>query len=653
MLVKHVLRQLFVHNSQFQVCHCLFALVASVAASSTSYAQEVGAETVLGYRPTHAADVEIETPTGDDIKNCELKVEQEGKGSGWALYGPQGQLLRRFMDSDGDGKVDQFRYYQYGLEVYRDLDTNGDNKVDQSRWFNTQGTRWGVDSDQDGTIDSWRIISAEETSREAIAALVNRNPQRLQAVFINEADVKSLGLSSAIANKFLTNGRDLGRQLQEVLSGSQLITPQAKWVRFDSSMLMPNLIPADSGKAKSDLVVYENVMAIVASGGDNGFVQIGEMVRVGEAWKLTQFPRPMEGNKFELGEGGLLLQPNIAGMSPGTTEGLSPEMKTLLDRLRELDANSPTAQSSREEMIRFNVERARMLQQIGELTEAPEDKLLWFRQRLELIAAATQMDTFPNGLVELQRIVKSLRDSKADRELMAFAVFQEMLVRYNINLQTAKPEDRADVQSSWLKSLEAYVTEFPEAPESADALLQLAITNEFNGDLKEARVWYTKLVNDYAQSGAAKRGAGALKRMSLKGQPIAFRGPTLGNGRTLDLAAYRGKVTLVIFWATWCKPCTEDLPQIQELYRTYQRDGFEVVGVNVDSPGADIDGYIRDYKVTWPHIHEEGGLESRPALEYGIISLPTMFLVDKSGKVISNGSSVEELKKLVPQLVRQ
>lgn len=630
--------------------NCLIILTACLTVPAV--AQEVGPETVLAYTPTHK-DVEVETPTGDDIKKCELKVEQEGKGSGWALYGPQGQLLRRFMDTDGDGKVDQFKYFQYGLEVYRDLDTNADNKVDQSRWFNTQGTRWGVDSDQDGTIDAWKRISAEEASREAINALITRDVKRLQAVFLSDADIAALGLAKPIATKFQESGRNLAAQMQTVAGSSSVVTPKSKWVRFDSSMLMPNLIPADSGKANQDLLVYENVMAIVSTGGESGFVQIGEMIRVNDSWKITQFPKPMEGAQFELGEGGLLLQPTVAGMTPGATQGITPEMRELLEQLRELDAKSPGADANREEILRFNVLRARLLAQVANLSESPEDKVLWIRQRLEMIAAATQMGTYPNGLEELQTSIKQLRAADGDGELLAFAVFQEMLVRYNLNLQTAKPEDRADVQSSWLKSLESFVKEFPRAPESADALLQLAITNEFNGDLKEARVWYTKLVNDYASSDAAKRGRGALNRLSLEGKPISLGGETLGGGRPLNLASYRGKVTAVLFWATWCKPCTEDLPQIQELYQTYQRNGFEVVGVNLDSPGADITGYIKNYRVSWPQIYEEGGLESRPALEFGIISLPTMFLIDKSGKVVSSGASVEDLKKLVPQLVKQ
>lgn len=629
----------------------LFALLLCI--SPGLFAQEVGPQAILGYQPTHVDDVQIETPQGPEVQQCKVNVEQEGKRSGYALIGPQGQLLRRFMDTDGDSKVDEFRYYQYGLEVYRDLDTNGDNKVDQSRWMNTQGTRWGVDVDQDGGIDSWRMISAEEASREAVTALVTRDVKRMSAIFISEEDVKSLGIESTIAARYRRNREELETQMKAYLGTSKVINPQSKWVRFDSSMLMPNLIPGDSGKAGQDLLVYENVMAIVASQGENGFVQVGEMIRVGASWKITQVPKPIEGNQFDLGEGGLLLQPTIAGMPVGTTEGLSPEMKNALDQLRDLDAKSPNADSSRDEIFRFNVSRARLLEQIAQLAESPDDKALWVRQRLEMIAAATQMDTYPNGLEELQRIVVTLRKEKGSPELLAFAVFQEMLVRYNLSLQTAKPEDRADVQASWLESLKSFVEEFPNAPESADALLQLAITNEFNGDVKEARVSYTQLVNDYPKTDAAQRGQGALRRLGLEGQPLVLAGKTLNGGRPLNLSSYRGKVTAVIFWATWCQPCTEDLPQIQELYRTYQRDGFEVVGVNLDSPGADISGYLKSYQVPWPHIHEEGGLESRPALDYGIISLPTMFLVDRSGKVVDNSTSVEELKKGVPELLKK
>ena len=101
-------------------------------------------EQILKYRPVQAG-VEIENPKPEEVAGCKVEVERSGKGSGWIVNGPSGQILRRFVDTDGDNVVDQWRYYQHGLEVYRDIDTNGNNDVDQSRWMNVGGTRWGVD----------------------------------------------------------------------------------------------------------------------------------------------------------------------------------------------------------------------------------------------------------------------------------------------------------------------------------------------------------------------------------------------------------------------------------------------------------------------------------------------------------------------------
>lgn len=611
---------------------------------------QVKIENVLAYKPIQA-DVEIDTPTAEEIPNCKLEVERTDGGSGWVLYNPQGQILRRFMDTNGDRSVDEFRYYKHGLEVYRDLDTNGNNEVDQFRWLTTAGTRWGIDQNEDRKIDTWKVISAEEATREAILALVTRDEARIVAVLLNENDIKQLGLQGDAANKLKARLKESSAKFRTAATQSKTIQPQTKWLRFDCSMLMPSLIPADPNKAKADLHVYENVMAIVETGGETGFVQIGEMVRVGDVWKLTQIPQPLEGQNFELAEGGILLQPAIPGTA-GMTEGLSPRLKQLIDQLGELDSKAPNAQSTSEDIIKYNVARAGILARLADEVPSEDEKNNWIRTRLEGIAAATQMKTFPNGLEELQKAEQSLRTGQGDAKLIAFAAFQRLLAQYNLELEKAAPADRSKVQETWLKSLEAFVTEFPQAEESGDAMLQLAVTYEFNGSLPEATAWYTKLVKAYPQSASAKRGEGALRRIELKGKPLALAGNALTGGK-IDLAAYKGKVTLVIFWATWCTPCTEDLPQIQQLYQTYQKDGFEVIGVNLDGPGAPIQQYIQNYKVVWPHLHEEGALESRPAVEFGVISLPTMFLVDKAGVVVSSSATVDELKKTLPELLKK
>ncbi|HBL44382.1 MAG TPA: thioredoxin, partial [Planctomycetaceae bacterium] len=163
--------------------------------------------------------------------------------------------------------------------------------------------------------------------------------------------------------------------------------------------------------------------------------------------------------------------------------------------------------------------------------------------------------------------------------------------------------------------------------------------------------WYTKLVESHAKSEAGTRGAGALRRMNLSGNELELTGNSLAGG-SIDVKQYRGKALLVIFWSSWCKPCTEDLPQIQELYNKYHSQGFDVLGINLDATPEQAEAYIKQHKIAWSHIHEEGGLEGAPARDFGVISLPTMFLVDKTGKVVNRSATVADLKKSLPGLLQ-
>lgn len=612
-------------------------------------AQGVSAEQILKYRPVQAG-VDYDQPKPEEVPQCKVEVERSGKGSGWVVYGPQGQILRRFVDTDGDNVVDQWRYYHHGLEVYRDIDTNANNEVDQSRWLNMGGSRWGVDTNEDGKIDRWLRLSAEEASREAIHAMAARDERALATVLLDAQDVRALGLEKPAADELLKSVANAGQQMRDILSKSKTITSATRWVRFDSSLLMPNLIPRESGKSDRDLLVYENVMTIVETGGKNGFVQIGEMVQVGDVWKLTSVPNPLEGDNLQVVAGGILMQPSIAALTEGTVQ-LSPEVQKLIEQLQKLDESAPGPNAKREQAIAYNTSRARLLAQLAATADGAEEKELWQRQRIDGIAAAIQLDAYPNGLAELAAIEQQLRSSAPNSTLLPYVTFQRLGVDYNLKLQAADGENRTKVQEAWIASLEQFIKDFPKSDEAADALLQLGVSQEFAGQPDLAKQWYNRLTAEHGTSTPAQRAAGALRRLSMTGQPLQLAGSSLTGG-TLDTRSYQGKVLAVIFWATWCRPCTEELPQILELYRQHKAAGFEIIGVNLDAPGAPIQQYLQQHKVPWPHIAEQGGLESRPAQEFGIITLPTMFLVDKQGKVVSAGASLEELKTQVPLLVK-
>lgn len=610
----------------------------------------------LSFQPKQPG-IQIDSPTVAERSQCKVQVEQLGKVSGWVVFGPQGQVIRRFVDTDGDNQVDQWRYYHNGLEVYRDYDTmKKNNKVDQSRWLNTGGSRWAIDADENGVIDGWKRISAEEATKVAVEALIKKDGELLSSVLATGEELKELGIIDSLSKEMLEAVAGATTFANTAASKSKTISPQTRWVRFDSSMLMPNVIPVEEGKAKQDLTVYENVMAIIETDGSTGFVQIGEMLKVGDVWKLTQLPRPIEGNSIEISAGGLLMQPAaLRGGVPGGFPGsVDPKMQELLDQLQKLDRASPSPNSAPNVVAKYNRDRVEVLGKLVAASATPQERTQWLQQMVDGIAAAIQSGSYPEGLKQLQSIESDLKTKTPTATLVPYVTYRRLLSEYGTKIRNPNSSDqeRQESQVWWLSELEKFANAYPKAPDANDAMLQLAIAKEFSGAVDDSKEWYGRIAKSAdVKDEAVIRAKGALRRLSLTGKPLAITGKTL-RGQAVDIRAYRGKTVLVIFWATWCQPCTEDLPQLQKLYAQYQRTGFEVLGINLDTNPALIQPYLQQNRVAWPHIQAVGGLEGDLAKSFGIISLPTMFLVDRNGVVVNNATSVEDLKERLPKLLK-
>ncbi|MCA8983235.1 MAG: redoxin domain-containing protein [Planctomycetaceae bacterium] len=634
--------------------HCCLAGLGLLALLPPAIAAEnPSPELALSFRPVQA-DVEYERVDKADYAKCKVEVERQGKASGWIVFGPEGQILRRFWDTNGDNVVDQWRYYDRGYEVYRDVDSNFNNKVDQSRWMNTAGTRWGLDTNEDGKIDEWKVISAEEATREAILAMATGDARRLTLVLVNADDLARLGLTPELSKTMLANVANVPETMRTRLSQSKTIRQGTKWIRFDSSMLMPYAIPADEGKATQDLHLYENVMAIVETGEQTGFVQIGEMIRVGDVWKLTQIPAPIDGDTLQITDGGVLMQPTMASANPAMagTSDISPEVRQLLTNLQDLDGKAPTPQASSAELAQYNSRRVDILRGLLAASKTEEERTQWLTQMIDGLAAAVQTGKYAEGVRQLASIENDLKKQRPTSDLIPYTAYRRLLAEYTVKLQSSITDntERETMQAWWLEQLQEFVTTYPKANDASDALLQLAITEEFSGQADNAQKWYTQLATAHASTEAGARAQGALKRMTLEGKPFSLKGNGL-DGKPIDVASYRGKVVLVIFWATWCQPCTEDLPQIRAMYDQYRAKGFEIVGVNLDTQRELVAPYIAQHGNNWAHIAQNAGLEGNVAVEFGIISVPTMFLVDQKGVVVNNSAAVEDLKETLPKLL--
>jgi thiol-disulfide isomerase/thioredoxin len=213
---------------------------------------------------------------------------------------------------------------------------------------------------------------------------------------------------------------------------------------------------------------------------------------------------------------------------------------------------------------------------------------------------------------------------------------------YGASLQTANA-DFPKIQTSWLESLEKFVAAYPNSPDTGEAMMQLGIAQEFAGQEDDAKKWYSQVVSKFPTASAAKKAKGAITRLESVGQVIRLAGRST-SGSTVDLAQYKGKLVLVHYWATWCDPCISDLATIKELYAKYGAAGSSPIGINLDSNQQDLAAFLQKNRLNWPQIPEPGSLDGRMATELGVLTLPTMLLIDKDGRVLHRGITIAELE---------
>jgi thiol-disulfide isomerase/thioredoxin len=116
------------------------------------------------------------------------------------------------------------------------------------------------------------------------------------------------------------------------------------------------------------------------------------------------------------------------------------------------------------------------------------------------------------------------------------------------------------------------------------------------------------------------------------------------------LADFRGRVVLLVFWATWCGPCRAEAPKIGEVYQRFKDQGLVVIGINPNDPLADVRGFIDQFHV--------GGLTTREPLDgsahksFRVVGWPSHFLIGKDGRILANEIEVSRLNEAIASAIR-
>ncbi len=586
-----------------------------------------------------------------DMKRAIDACKVEATEKGYILRDGQGRILRRFLDTNGktsqrDGEkkprthLDQWSYYQDGFEVYREVDSDDDGNLDEVRWMNGGGTRIArvhpvdVKGGKVSRIVAWSRISAEEASKVMVQAIMANDPGLLDTVIASVEEMKELGFPETTlkrAGETAANRPAALSALRKSL-GAGGWTNNTTWSRFDGTM--PHVIPADAAAGlKGEVLLYENAV-VFATPPDGAtpdavakmaYLSVADVIKVGDCWKFLDLPHPVDPLKPATST---LVSLRSDLMTGGSAEkAKNPELDAALKELAAFDAAGPPAPGSgKKSAAEWHVSRLRMLKKVIQAADDPADKLAYNKQAVSNAAEAWKTGAYPEGAAIVDTYIKQ------GGKIGSFASYRKVLTQFDIEADEPGA-NFMEVQKACLARFEKFLEQYGTSDEAPEVLYQLASLNDFNSDEKAARDWFGKLARDFPETPAGKKAAGALRRLDLDGKPLKIAGPGVG-GKPVSTEDARGKSVLVVYFISSIETDQKDLRELAAL-KSKLGGKLEVVGVSLDDDEKALRAYLKEASLPWETIWEPGGMDSKPANELGIISTPTMILVDAQGKVVS------------------
>jgi thiol-disulfide isomerase/thioredoxin len=260
--------------------------------------------------------------------------------------------------------------------------------------------------------------------------------------------------------------------------------------------------------------------------------------------------------------------------------------------------------------------------------------------------SATDKDKYVDFTPELEAVTAQLK-TKFDAGTTSEEDLHENLVAINSLIQKYLHDGKRE-QVARLYLLDAHIY--------ADGLKKT----------DRARAIWLQVEREFPGSLAAKGAAISIARLDAQaatepdpsipvGLEVGQRFPDFSGtdfeGQPLSLAAHRGRVTMIDFWATWCGPCREELPNVIATYNRHYQQGFDIIGVSLDEDKYALAAFTRARGIVWPQYFDGGGWNNKLAKKYNIDSIPMDYLLDRHGIIIGKGLRGEDLEAAVAKAV--
>ncbi len=161
--------------------------------------------------------------------------------------------------------------------------------------------------------------------------------------------------------------------------------------------------------------------------------------------------------------------------------------------------------------------------------------------------------------------------------------------------------------------------------------------------------------NTVAKTMTSKYARGYAVTPNKLNWPLVINGTT-PQGKQFSSAAWKGKVVMVDFWATWCPPCIAELPSVIETYNKYHDQGFEIIGVSNDTDRQELTQFLRGRSaIKWPQLFGPSSSSNHwhtLTEKFGVNSIPRVYLIDRDG-ILRSVTARGQLEDLVPKLLAE
>ncbi|VAW11169.1 Thiol:disulfide interchange protein [hydrothermal vent metagenome] len=266
------------------------------------------------------------------------------------------------------------------------------------------------------------------------------------------------------------------------------------------------------------------------------------------------------------------------------------------------------------------------------------------------IAGTPQNDFFANYIKQSQKISK--RGMSIQKDLQKANIAKDEATIASLG------DEMKDLQEEYKNFELSYIKEHPNALISV-LLLDKAIASR-QVPYEEVQGMYDAITPEMKETGIANKVSEqlqGLKEREEKGKSTEvgakapdFTAPGV-DGQPLALADMMGKVTLVDFWAAWCRPCRAENPNVVAVYKKYHDKGLSVIGVSLDKKAEDWKKAIKDDGLTWNHVSHVQYFNDPIAKLYNVDAIPAAFLLDENGIIVAKNLRGAELEEKIAELL--